>query len=512
MYKRNLIHSRKADTYRSSLLPLIFIFLLVCAPISALAQNLVWAKCAGGSDGEGGHSIAALPDGSAIVTGVFSGTATFGPGETGETILSGYVDIFIAKYNPNGSLVWAKRAGGSGWADGLGIAVLPDGSVFVTGCFAGSATFGPGESGEITLPGTEPFNYDIFIARYNHDGTLAWAKCAGGTNDDGGYAIAVLSDGSVLLTGSFSDTATFGQGEGGEITLLSAGEGDIFIARYNADGTLVWAKRAGGTGSDYGSGIGVLSDGSVIVTGSFWYTATFGPGETRETVMDSAGYGNSFIARYNPDGTLAWAKHVAAGYYSVGRGIAVLTDGAAIVVGEFLGTVVFKRGVSEEITLNSAGGWDIFVANYNQNGSLAWAKQAGGSEDEILSAIAALPDGSALVTARFHGTSTFGPRESNETMLTSAGDADIVLARYYPDGKLAWATRAGGSARDGGFSVALPGDGSAMVTGYFEEAATFGPGESQQTILTSAGDLDIFVAKFTGAVPTSVHPYWSLYY
>ncbi|MCX6358080.1 MAG: hypothetical protein NT045_09470, partial [Candidatus Aureabacteria bacterium] len=65
------------------------------------------------------------------------------------------------------------------------------------------------------------------------DGDLVWAKRAGGTDWDEGCGIASLADGSVLVTGWFSGTATFGSD-----TLTSAGDRDMFIARYNPDGTL----------------------------------------------------------------------------------------------------------------------------------------------------------------------------------------------------------------------------------------------------------------------------------
>ncbi|MCX6357762.1 MAG: hypothetical protein NT045_07830, partial [Candidatus Aureabacteria bacterium] len=91
----------------------------------------------------------------------------------------------------------------------------------------------------------------------------------GGSDWDVGNAIASLTDGSALVTGGFRGTATFGPGEANEATLISAGDRDIFIARYNPDGTLAWAKRAGGTNWDGGNAIAALADSSALVTGYF---------------------------------------------------------------------------------------------------------------------------------------------------------------------------------------------------------------------------------------------------
>ena len=69
-------------------------------------------------------SIATDPRGNSYVTGFFSGTATFGAGEANETVLSaaGVEDMFVAKYAPNGTLLWATSAGGTDGDEGSGIA------------------------------------------------------------------------------------------------------------------------------------------------------------------------------------------------------------------------------------------------------------------------------------------------------------------------------------------------------------------------------------------------------
>jgi len=269
--------------------------------------NLAWAKRAGGSSYDISQGITTLSDNSIVVTGGFYGSATFGPGETNETVLTSVgvqnQDIFIARYNPDGTLAWAKRAGGTESDIGEGITTLSDNSTVVNGYFSGLAAFGPGDPNQTALTSTG--QSDIFIARYNPDGTLAWAKCAGGSSGgDAGYGITTLSFDSAVATGCFwgtrGTTATFGLGEPNETVLTSAGNFDIFIARYNPDGTLAWAKRAGGTGSDYGYGITTLSDNSTVATGDFSGTVTFGPGEPNEIVLTSAGYSDIFIARFEP--------------------------------------------------------------------------------------------------------------------------------------------------------------------------------------------------------------------
>jgi uncharacterized delta-60 repeat protein len=461
--------------------------------------NLIWAKRAGGGFSGDGRGITALSDNSTVVTGGFIGTAAFGEGEPNETTLVSSrldPDIFIARYNADGTLAWAKRAGGDDYEVGFGIAALSDNSTVVTGWFSGSATFGEGEPNETTL--VTAGDNDIFIARYNADGTLAWAKRAGGVSFDSGFGITALSDNSTVVTGDFEYSATFGEGEPNETTLVSAGS-DVFIARYNANGTLVWAKRAGGDDYEVGFGITALSDNSTVVTGDFKGTATFGEGEPNETTLVSADFfSDIFIARYNANGTLAWAKRAGGVSFDSGFGITALSDNSTVVTGDFIGTAAFGEGEPNETTLVSEGSsiYDIFIARYNADGTLAWAKRAGGVSGDVGYRIAALSDNSTVVTGGFGGSATFGEGEPNETTLVSAGSFDIFIARYNADGTLAWAKRAGGYVVDVGSGITALSDNSTVVTGYFVDTATFGACEPNETTLVSAGGADIFIARF----------------
>ena len=467
--------------------------------------ELLWAKRAGGVDSaDQGNAITVLSDNSTVVTGYFEGSATFGLGEINETVLTaGYsLDLFIAKYDPDGTLAWAKQALGIiNSTTGNAITTLSDDSTVVTGEFDGSATFGLGDPNEIVLTAG-----GLFIARYNSNGTLAWAKqtlAPGWSGSPHSYAITTLSDDSTVVTGFLYGTATFGPSEPNQTVLNSAGWYDIFIARYNPDGTLAWAKRAGGAGSDVGYGITTLSDNSTVVTGWFEGSATFGPSEPNQTVLTSAGGDDMFIARYNPNGTLAWAKRAGGALgWDEGYGITTLSDNSTVVTGNFDDSATFGLGEPNETVLISTSYFsDIFIARYNPDGTLAWAKQAGGEDQEFSNGITALSDNSTVVTGYFGypdgKSATFGEGESNETVLTSAGENDIFIARYNPNGTLAWAKNAGGSSWEEGWGITTLSDNSTVVTGdFWSSSATFGQGETNETVLTSDGGSDIFIARF----------------
>jgi uncharacterized delta-60 repeat protein len=472
--------------------------------------DLIWVKSAGGAGASAsarGYGITTLSDNSTVVTGRLQGSVTFGSGEPNQTVLTCVgpfydSDIFIARYSPDGTLAWAKQAGGSSEDCGYGITTLSDDSIVVTGSFFGSATFGQDEPNQTVLTFSAG-SWDIFIARFNPDGTLAWAKRAEGSSSGTqlwGNGITTLSDNSTVITGWFNVSAIFGPGEPNQTTLTTTGFPNIFIACYNPDGTLAWAKRAcGDCGvATAGHGITMLSDNSTVVTGQFSGSATFGPGEPNQTVLTSAGIENVFIARYNQDGTLAWAKLAEGASRGFSDEITTLSDNSTVVTGSFSDLVTFGPGEPNQAVLTAVDNFDIFIARYNPDGTLAWAKCAGGTPDNDDGlGITALSDNSTVVTGGFYGSATFGSGEPNQAILTAVDNFDIFIARYNPDGTLAWAKCAGGISYDEyGSGITTLSDNSIVVTGSFQGSATFGQGEPNQTVLTSAGNNDIFIARF----------------
>jgi len=458
-----------------AILILAAMFILNSYPVYSQSPQWSWTEQAGGSGGDGGYGIAVDGSGNNLVTGDFEGSATFG-----DTTLTsaGSADIFIAKYDGNGNLLWAEQAGGSGLDVGLGIAVDGSGNSLVTGYFSSSATFG-----DTTL--VSAGGVDIFIAKYDGNGYLLWAEQAGGGNYVVGHGIAADGSGNSLVTGFFLGSATFG-----DTTLTNAGVYDIFIAKYDGNGNLLWAEQAGGSLYDFGHDITIDGSGNSLVTGYFEGSATFG-----DTILTSLGSRDVFIAKYDENGNLLWAEQ-AGGSGAEGRDIAVDGSGNSLVTGYFEGSATFG-----DTTLTVSGFENIFIVKYGGNGNFLWAEQVAAPNDANFgNGIAVDGSGNSIVTGSFVSNATFG-----DTTLTSAGGVDIFIAKYDGNGNLLWAEQAGGGIDgDGGFSIAVDGSGNSFVTGGFGGSATFGG-----TTLTSAGQVDIFIAKIenvtTGLSPTTTY-------
>ena len=229
--KTKLLYLTAPPSFRLAKFYFLLLFLLPLGSGLLLCQapNWQWAKSAGGTSNDFGRSVSTDASGNVLVTGYFSSaTLTFG---TTTIINAGLADIFIVKYDPNGNVLWATSAGGTGSEGGTGLAIDSSGNALVTGYYqSNTITFGT-----TTLTNTDSIGItsDVFLVRYDVNGNALWAKSAGGTSEDVGCAISTDANGNVLVTGYFgSDSLSFGN------TVLTNDTTnntyDIFVAKLNS--------------------------------------------------------------------------------------------------------------------------------------------------------------------------------------------------------------------------------------------------------------------------------------
>jgi hypothetical protein len=360
---------------------------------------ILWAVRGGGTGNDEPTSIATDAAGNVYVTGFFTGTATFG----GVTLTSnGGKDMFIVKYNAAlGTVVWAKRGGINGDEIGNGVAVDPSGNVYVVGSFVDSTKFGSlatvtsagssdaffvqynssgveqwsktigangfdsatdiaadasgiyllGVFNNTVIIGTDTLiskgSSDIFIAKYNASGAAQWARRGGSTNADIPSSISLDASSNVLVTGNYSGKIYFASD-----SATAVGNADVFVVKYNANGTMQWLRSGGGTDNDLGQDITADGSGNVYVTGFFMGTANFG-----SRSVTSAGKADIFVVKYNSSGTVQWLQRAGGEDNDYPYGIAVDNAKNSYVVGDFFYQTTFWN-----TTINAQGSYDYFLA------------------------------------------------------------------------------------------------------------------------------------------------------
>jgi hypothetical protein len=370
--------------------------------------------------------------------------------------------------------------------------------------FMGCGDGGPGASADAGPDGGsdtgEDTGTDTGTGPEPSGGGLIWAVRAGGIGDDAAAAVATLPDGSVLVAGTFSQTAIFGPDEAGEAQLTSAGNTDVFVMRLTTDGALTWAVRAGGGGEDTVESLSARPDGTCTVAGRFAGAATFGPGEANETSLVSPALEDAFVARYGADGSLAWARRAAESpLWSSDIRVAGLEDGGYLVAGEF-GDELDLDGGGAEIT--SAGEGDLFLARFAADHTLTWHTSAGGATAEELEAGHATPIGGSCITGSFTSEqAVFGLGEPGETVLTKPSDCELespeegelYVASYGAGGELYWAVEGEGSfPRDWGTGAWALDDGSCLLTGRTDYELVLAQGEDGETTIATPGFAALF--------------------
>lgn len=303
--------------------------------------NVIWAKCAGASNGlSKGSAVSTDIHGNVYVMGSFSGGIVFGT--TSFTGISS--SLFIVKYDMSGNILWAHNPSGyitEGTGNALAVDTLEN--VYLTGWFYFSSAF----FGSQTMHNTG--SYTTFLVKYDASGIAQWAKNPIGKSL--GNSVSTDKSGNIYLTGRYDSTTTFGNS-----TFTSLGASDVFIAKYNPNGVLVWVRKAGGVNDDYGMSVANDASGIYVVGGFLSPSITFG---TSTLIFPTGAIDPMFMVKYDFDGNVICASALASGGDDL-NGVATDGMGNAYVCGDFTTSPFYVA--DDTLLLNCLE--NFFVAKY----------------------------------------------------------------------------------------------------------------------------------------------------
>jgi subtilisin-like proprotein convertase family protein len=446
-----------------------------------LSSSPSWAFNLGGPGASQAWYSTVDGQGNSYVGGYFNGTVDFdpGPGTVNLTSAGGH-DGFLAKYSPQGTLLWTRSMGGS--SDDITKRVIIDGTgnVYATGYFNGTADFGGG----VTLSTTSP-SQQAWVAKFAADtGNLLWAK---GT--DGGLVegddLAVDSAGSIYTTGYFSGTVDFKPGPG--VASLTVQAQSSFVWKLDSSGNYVTAWRMNGnTSSDSSGGTSIAVDsGTVYVAGAFSGTVDFDPGPGTASRSSAGGSRDIFFASYSSAGALNWVQTVG-GPGDDGAGLTRLAlDGTNLTLASiFSSTADFDPGPGI-INLSSVGGYDVCVSKYARaDGSLVWAKSLGSTSYDAAWNLTLDSAGMVYVSGAFTGTVDFDPGPGVATLTGTQGNGqDGFLLELDGSGNYVQVWQFAGPQGERPLVAGVVG-GMIYVSGYFWDSVNFPSG---QTLTSASG-------------------------
>lgn len=343
---------------------------------AAQPPSVAWSRTLGSGEA---RFAAPTPDGGCVLTGwIAAGAAD--------------TDLFIARADRDGNLLWLKRFRGHGYSCGYCIQPVRGGGFIAVG--ETKSKFG--------------WDHDLYAVRTTENGTPVWEKTFGGPRCDYGWAVAQTRDGGFLIAGG---TESFGRGRY-----------DVYLLRLDAAGAKRWERTYGGTGSDCGYALALLPDGCLIAG----TTESFGAPGTR-----------IYLLRTDPDGRLRWQKSLGGGGLAYAWSLLKTADGCLIAGekevagknGSRLAAYLIKldrcgRMLWEKIygpessaayavcrthdggyliagkTESPPGNYAILVAKTDKNGAPQWAKTLPGTGGGSAYSVFQTKDGGYILTGR----------------------------------------------------------------------------------------------------------------
>jgi len=395
------------------------------------SPEFAWTRLLGTSSSDGARALTTGSDGSIYVAG-------WTDGNLDGQINSGGLDAFITKYQPDGSKVWTRLLGTSSWDSAHALTTGRDGSIYVAG-------YTEGDLDGQTNSGTR----DVFITKYQPNGTKAWTRLLGTRGWDYAHALTTGRDGSIYVAG-YTEGDLDGQTYSGS---------DAFITKYQPNGTKDWTRLLGTSSWDSARALTTGSDGSIYVAG--WTEGNL-DGQT------NSGGGDAFITKYQPDGSKAWTRLLGTRVWDYASALTTGSDGSIYVAGETRGNLDGQR---------NSGGRDAFITKYQPNGTKAWTRLLGTSREDYARALTTGSDGSIYVA---------GYTEGNLDGQTNSGRSDAFITKFQPNGTKAWTRLLGTRGWDYASALTTGNDGSIYVAGW-----TYGNLDGQ----TNSGRSDAFISK-----------------
>ncbi|MGK3989216.1 hypothetical protein WME99_39590 [Sorangium sp. So ce136] len=375
-----------------------------------------------------------------------------------------------------GTHEWSIRIGENGEngdKEGLDVAFDGEGNILVAGSFTG------------TLGSTPSLgSSDCFITKLKPSGDTyeGWPRAFGGPGTDRCSVVARDADNNVIMAGTFDGDANIGG-----TSFHSLGNTDVFVAKLDPQGNVLWVASISGVNAELVHGLAVDSENNIVVAGELGSTATLRDSMARTTRMMGTGGGDIFVVKLAGAGGLLWDSHFGNSSHQAALDVAVSPDNDVVVVGRSSGNMDFGRFVL------SATDQDAFVAKLDATtGEPSWAKILGGSMDQEFEGVAVDHEGKILVAGNIKGAMSFDGSSSGYV-----GGTDTVVAAFGPNGNHLWNHSYGDGSDQKVLGVAADRAGNFLLVGEFEGSLNV-----LTPPLTSRSDHDAFLAKLDPAGET----------
>lgn len=326
--------------------------------------------------------------------------------------------------------------------------------------------------------------------------SFLWAKGIGTTGVDQGTKVKVDAAGNVYTVGFYIGTADFNPGAGVfNMSSNTATWYDVFVTKFDASGNFVWAKSIGGSLNDVPLSLELDNANNLLICGYFSGTVDFDPNAGIVNLV-SAGNEEPFILKLTDQGNFVWARRLGGTQNEYANGVAIDNNDNVYVTGVFSIAGDYDPGAAT-YTLTPVGSQDCFIVKLNSAGVFVWAKQIGGTGNEVGKSIDIDGANNVITTGNFTLTADFDPG-AGVANSTSLGQNDMFINKLDQDGNFIFNKTIGGTSEDFLTTVKTDGNNNIVAVGYFAGAIDVDPGAGTTTY-TSLGGNDGVLIKLNSA-------------
>ncbi|MCK5265693.1 MAG: hypothetical protein KAR03_08800 [Candidatus Thorarchaeota archaeon] len=456
-----------------------------------IAQASTYSTYFGGSEGEDATKVAFDNEGNTIVIGQTpSDDFPITDGALQSTYGGGDWDGFVAKFSPTGDLLYSSYLGGIGYEHVTSVNIDSGNNIVLTGT-TGSANFPTTPDAlDLTFGGLT----DGFLMKIAPNGSLLYSTFIGGTGNDWIYGIQFDASENYMFSGWTDST---GLGTTGSLHQNPIGGTDGFIARVSSNGaTLQMFSYVGGTGNDRVYVMDIDSEYNYIlagITASSNYPTTGGAFQS-----SSSANGDAILTKINHNGnTLLYSTYLGGNNDDLGLTVTVDSTDSMILSGY---TESNDLAVQNAQQATFGGGVaDIYVAKFNETGSLQFLTYLGGIATDYCWDIVVDPSDNIIVGGRTSSSNYPAHDGLNDT---HSGSYDAVATKYAPDGQTIIASSfIGGGGSDIGEGIAVDGSGNVVLSGRtVSDDFPVTSGAYQEEL---AGSSDVFVCHIAFSTPVT---------
>lgn len=420
----------------------------------------------GGNSWDFPNGFAIDPAGNTYITGSTQSTdfptknaynSTFGGGD----------DAFVTKFNSSGALVFSTYFGGSGNDTANKICVDTQGNIYIIGQ-TDSTNFPTKNAFDNTSSGGN----DVFIAKFNSTGSLLFSTYFGGSGGDIGKGIAVDSADNIYISGN-TISQDFPLKNPINKTFTTNDFSKIFIAKFNATGSLLFSTYFGGSSFDSNTDLAVDGHGNIFITG-FTVSSDFPMMHAYNSTYNNKT--DSFISEFNSTGSLLYSTYFSEAQGTISNAITVDTQGNFYITGAISTSTILT---------------DVFVAKFTSSGSLAFVKDIGGSAIDAANDVVVDTNGNSYIVGDTFSTNFPLKNAYNEV---HGGSVNVFVAKFDSTGNLTLDTLIGGSSTDAGFGIGLDSSNNVYIMG-FTTSNNYPTKNAYQS--TFPGSISGFMTKFS---------------